>query len=393
MQICFFEDEALSRFHPLTLTRPVDELRCGMFSLREKWLNTLQTEYFSRTERYPVTDYYPQNPEPATEDIIWINSRCLPDEALADKIKSLRIDQVVDFKGIPIAARTAKTPETGTPSFTTFRKKQADAAVLLQGAPDLFRYNGDQIKADLQWVDQKSDPSAKVSTHAILENEDQIYLGAEAKVGPSVVIDASGGPVVIQDGAEVMATSFIQGPAVIGPGSAIKAGTRLYKETSIGPVCKVGGEVSNIIMQGYSNKAHDGYLGNSVIGEWCNLGADTTSSNLKNNYSLIRLRDWQSGQNFDTGLQFCGTIMGDHTKTSINTMLNTGSQFGVSCNIIAGKFPPTFLRSFSWVGVDQVYVYQIDKALETARRIMSRRNVELTADYEHMMRLIFEQRQ
>lgn len=393
MQVCFFEDEALSRFHPLTLTRPVDELRCGALTLREKWLNHLETDWFTRTDRKPVTDYYPVNPQPEAEDVIWINSRCLPDSELAKKIRGLRDGQVIEVGGVSVAARTSAKDTRQAPDFTTLRKQHTDAGSLLNGAPDLFLSNGEQIAEDLQWMNSQRSSSARISSHAIMEEPDRIFTEDGARIGPSAVIDASGGPVIIQEGAEVMASSFVQGPAVIGPGSVIKAGTRMYKECTIGPVCKVGGELSNIIMQGYSNKAHDGYLGNSIIGEWCNLGADTTSSNLKNNYSLIRLRDWETGENFDTGLQFCGTIMGDHTKTSINTMLNTGSQFGVSCNIIAGKFPPTFLPSFSWVGVDQVYVYRVEKALETARRIMQRRNIDLTPDYEKMLRHIFEQRE
>ncbi len=393
MIIKFFEDEALSRFHPLTLTRPLDDLRCGAFTIREKWLKILNTTYYTRTERSPVTEYYPQNLPQEQSSVYWINSRCLPDAYLAAAINDLNSGETLYSRDVIVAAKTDKLNAANIPDFQSFEKKVVESVQILTGATDLFTLNGDQINSDSAWYSFGQSPSPGVSPHALIDNPENISIGDEVVIEPFVFTDTTEGPVIIEDGAEIMANSVIHGPAVIGKGSVVKAGTRLYKDTTLGPVCKVGGEVSNIIMQGFSNKAHDGYLGNSVIGEWCNLGADTTSSNLKNNYSLIRLRDWNTQKPYDSGLQFCGVLMGDHTKTSINTMINTGSQFGVSCNVIAGKFPPSFLNSFSWLNSDKIYIYQIEKALETARKVMARRNFELTSEYERMLTEIYQLRE
>lgn len=395
MTLSFFEDDMLTRFHPLTLTRPVDELRCGAFTIREKWLRYLKTELFSRADRHPVTDYYPVNEQQNADAIIHINARCLPDSSLADQISDLEVGEALTKESFVIAARSGagRTNFRQVPDFAEFEKKETENGILMSAVTDLFTYNGQEIIKDAQWFGSDNSAEGQISPHAVIDNRDNLIMQTGAVIEPTVVLDTSRGPVILQEGARIMASSVVQGPAVIGPESVVKSGTRFYKDTTLGPVCKIGGEVSNVVMQGYSNKAHDGYLGNSVIGEWCNLGADTTSSNLKNNYSFIKLRDWATRKPYDTGLQFCGVLMGDHTKTSINAMLNTGSQFGVNCNIIAGKFPPTFLPSFSWFGVDDIYVYQIDKALETARRVMQRRNIELTSEYERMMRQIFELRQ
>lgn len=393
MIIKFFEDETLSLFHPLTLTRPIDELRCGALTIREKWLNILKTPYYTRADRPPVTEYYATNLPEKNTSVYWVNSRCLPDTDLAKAITDLKSGETLYNQDVIVAAKTDELHATNKPDFQNFNRKHIESVQMLTGATDLFTFNGDEILRDSKWYEFGLSSSSGVSTHAFIDNRDNISIGDEVVIEPNVFIDTSKGPVIIEDGAEIMATSVIRGPAVIGRESVVKTGTRMYKNTTLGPVCKVGGEVSNIIMQGFSNKAHDGYLGNSVIGEWCNLGADTTSSNLKNNYGMIRLRDWNTQKPYDTGLQFCGVLMGDHSKTSISTMLNTGSQFGVSCNIIAGRFPPSYLNSFSWFGTEKNYVYRIEKALETARKVMARRNFELTPEYERMLTEIYELRE
>lgn len=218
------------------------------------------------------------------------------------------------------------------------------------------------------------------------------FIGEGAVIEPGVHIFANEGPVVIMDGAHLEAGSIIRGPVVIGENATVKMNARVYGGTTIGPVCKVAGEISNCIFHSYTNKAHDGFVGNSIFGQWVNLGADTNTSNLKNNYSMVRLKDWNSKKEMDTERQFLGTIMADHSKTSINTMLNTGTMCGVSSNIFMGGFPPKYIPSFSWVGSENFGEYNFQKAIEAMRAMMKRRNIELTKSYENMMYHIFQNR-
>ncbi len=194
------------------------------------------------------------------------------------------------------------------------------------------------------------------------------------------------------ENAKVEAGSILRGPVVVGEGTTVKMASRIYGGSTIGPVCKVGGEVSNCIFHSYSNKAHDGFTGNSLFGQWVNLGADTNTSNLKNNYSTVRMANWVTRKEEETGVQFLGTVMADHSKTAINTMLNTGTMCGVSSNIFMGGFPPKFIPSFSWVGSSEFGVYKFDKAIEAMKAMMKRRNVELTEAYQKMMRVHFTNR-
>jgi UDP-N-acetylglucosamine diphosphorylase/glucosamine-1-phosphate N-acetyltransferase len=187
-----------------------------------------------------------------------------------------------------------------------------------------------------------------------------------------------------------MAQSVVRGPSAICEDSVVKMGAKIYEDTTIGPVCKVGGEVSNVIFHSYSNKGHDGYAGNSVFGQWCNLGADTNTSNLKNNYGTVKVFDWKSKKEFDTGQQFIGTIMGDHSKTGINSMLNTGTMCGVCCNLFSDKYPPKFVPSFSWVSGQDIVPYHFEKAIEAMEKMMQRRNVQLTRPYYQMMAALFQ---
>jgi UDP-N-acetylglucosamine diphosphorylase/glucosamine-1-phosphate N-acetyltransferase len=204
------------------------------------------------------------------------------------------------------------------------------------------------------------------------------------------MIFAEKGPVYIGEGAQIMANSVVRGPAAICEKSVIKMGAKIYEDTTIGPVCKVGGEVANVIFHSYSNKAHDGYAGNSVFGQWCNLGADTNTSNLKNNYSTVKVIDWRTKKEIDTGQQFIGTIMGDHSKTGINAMLNTGTLCGVCCNLFSDDYPPKFVPSFSWVSGNDIVPYHFEKAVEAMERMMQRRDVPLTPSYHRMMKAIFQ---
>lgn len=216
-----------------------------------------------------------------------------------------------------------------------------------------------------------------------------IFVAEGAVVEAGAILNASTGPVFIGPGARVECGAILKGPVAICEKATVKMGARVSEATTIGPLCKVGGEIMNSIFHSYSNKAHDGFVGNSVIGQWCNLGADTNTSNLKNNYSRIRLRDWLSGETIDTGIQFFGTVMGDHSKTAINTMLNTGTICGVSANIFTSGFPPKYIPSFSWLGDEGQTTYRLEKALEAMSAMMGRRDIELSDTYRKMIEHLF----
>jgi UDP-N-acetylglucosamine diphosphorylase/glucosamine-1-phosphate N-acetyltransferase len=253
---------------------------------------------------------------------------------------------------------------------------------------DLVHQNGPQIDADWKLSGYHGQIEGHIYDGAILINRDEIFVGQGAKVKPGAILDAESGPVIIEPGATIFPNAAIEGPAFIGEKSLIKIGAKIYEGTSIGEVCKVGGEVEETIIHSYSNKQHDGFLGHSYLGMWVNLGADTNNSDLKNNYGNVKV--YVDGEMVDSGSMFVGLTMGDHSKSGINTMFNTGTVVGVSCNVYGGGFPPKFIPSFTWGGAEGLVEYRLDKALETARAVMSRRKIDLTSADEELMRGIFE---
>jgi len=228
------------------------------------------------------------------------------------------------------------------------------------------------------------------NSHFTITGEHGVLSDENVEIEPGVVFITNDGPIVLQDNSKIMANSVIRGPSVICRGSTVKTGAKIYKNTTIGPVCKVGGEIDNCIFHSYANKAHDGFTGNSIFGQWTNLGADTNTSNMKNNYSKIAITDFHTAEKTDTDRQFFGTVLGDHSKTAINTMLNTGSICGVSSNILSSGFPPNHIRSFTWISDKNKTTYTFEKAVETMKIMMARRNVALTDNYIEMMKAIFE---
>ena len=280
--------------------------------------------------------------------------------------------------------------------------------IVIEHLWDLLTHNGTQISEDLRRREHRNtgsratlhriDPDADASTRThpsmsvpfTLFGAHPIYVEQGAVVEPGVTFLTGSGPIFLANGCHIMAGSLLRGPVAIGAGATVKMGAKLYENTSIGPVCKVGGEVSGSIFHSYSNKGHDGFVGDSLIGQWCNLGADTNTSNLKNNYGTVKVTHPVTGEKTDSGKQFLGTMMGDHTKTAINAMLNTGTVCGVSCNLLAGTVHPVALRSFRWVTDQENVEYRFEKAAETMKRVMARRNVDVTDAYLGMMRSIFD---
>jgi len=265
----------------------------------------------------------------------------------------------------------------------------------LEGSPqkifnvwDLFTQNHRAIRDDFDRMTQGR-TSQKLPDYVTCINPDQIFVEEGAEVLPCT-LNASNGPIYIGRKATVMEGCHLRGPLAVCESATLKMGAKIYTGTTIGPHAKVGGEITNSVINGFSNKAHDGYMGNTVIGEWCNIGADTNTSNLKNNYAPIKLWNYQEERFTPTGQQFCGLIMGDHSKCGINTMFNTGTVVGVNANIYGGGFPRNFIPSFSWGGSHGFKSYQLDKALEVAEIVMKRRNVSLSKADHHILTAIFD---
>jgi UDP-N-acetylglucosamine diphosphorylase/glucosamine-1-phosphate N-acetyltransferase len=397
MNICFFNDEKASKFHPLTLTRPLDDLRVGIFTIREKWSRTLGSTFVSRILPDFLEGVFSSGEMDEKKDVIWINSRFLPSEKIVDRIKSLHTGQKLEFKKEVLAARingeeSAKIFDTGNFEGAGLESVEVDEAIHLENLWDLLSLNTFEIEKDIPLTGIVPISEQERGPYAEIHNPENTYLGNNVCIEPGSIIIAEDGPVVIQDGATIEAGSIVKGPVVVGENATVKMAARVYGGTTIGPVCKVGGEVSNCIFHSYSNKGHDGFVGNSIFGQWINLGADTNTSNLKNNYSTVWVTDWNTKKEVETGAQFLGTIMGDHSKTSINTMLNTGTICGVSSNIFMSGFPPKYIPSFSWVGSEEYGEYLFDKAVEAMQAMMKRRDIELTDAYKNMMFYISEKR-
>ncbi len=451
MTICFFEDEGDRLFAPLTLTRPVDDLRIGILTIREKWqryLGIQDPDKFTRVGRAPLTWLYRCEAPGDGDEVLWINARWLPDAGAAELLSELESDVLVRRNGTIVAARlgpeeSRKYRELGTRAFSHAAETEAlpvtetTCGEMLDYLWDLFMKNEMEIRKDVALLvsangsvdgsvagssggsqdgsvagssGESQDGSVAGSSGesvgrpvangnslpdfpgAMLNSREHIHTEEGVRVDPGAIIDASSGPVYLAAGCHVMCGAIIQGPVAIGGQSVVRMGTRIYAGTTIGPVCKVSGEIQNVIMYGHSNKAHDGYLGNSLIGEWCNLGANTTTSNLKNNYKPIRIPEWSTGRVHKTSLQFFGTVMGDHGKTAINTTLSAGTLCGVFCNIFTYGFPPKHVPSFSWVSPHDTEPYQFEKAMETAEIMMQRRGIPLSRSYLLMMKHIFDRR-
>ncbi len=396
---CFFEDHFLENFHPLTLTRPLFDLRVGILTLGEKWMHALGESGKSTKgvlrghlkgvfEEVTITD--------SEQHVLWINPRFIPNTDLINDIKKLNpLDAIYVDQQLAIALVDTDTHqkwiESGYKKEDLNSIQHFDGEVLvIKNSWELFQLNGSEIKKDIKLLKVVAVNDTKQYPNALLINNEQIFIEPGAIIEPGALLYAEKGPIFIGKNARIMANSVVRGPSAICDSSVVKMGAKIYEETTIGPVCKVGGEISNVIFHSYSNKSHDGYVGNSVFGQWCNLGADTNTSNLKNNYSNVKVVEWKTKKEYDTGQQFIGTIMGDHSKTGINSMLNTGTICGVCCNLFSDSYPPKFVPSFSWVSGNNIVPYHFEKAIEAMEKMMQRRDVTLTPAYKRMMKAIFQ---
>ena len=383
MNYILFDGSVRNQLLPFTYTRPVADIRIGILTIREKWEDYLGFATSTITEDY-LTDKFPMV---EMEKNILINASFLPNEKLVYQIKGLKEDQAIFINGEPLAFFSNEGQEIDFDSFEV-KEFPSEDALQIQHTWDIFMLNGEAIKLDFNRItkDRESEPIPEMTP---VWNADHIFIEPGAKL-PLCSLNASDGPIYIGKDAEIMEGSMIRGPFALCEGATVKMSAKIYSNTTIGPYSKVGGEINNCVIFGYSNKGHDGFLGNSVIGEWCNLGADTNNSNLKNNYAEVRLWDYDTEGFARTGLQFCGLMMGDHSKCGINTMFNTGTVVGVSANIFGSGYPRNFIPSFSWGGNKGFSTYFTKKAFEVAKVVMERRNIEFTDDDAKILEQVFE---
>ena len=384
MNYILFDGPYRDNLLPFTFTRPVADIRVGILTIRQKWESFLEYTTTTVTEDY-LADKFPMV---EMEENIMINASFLPNMEVVEFVKNLKYNQAL-FKGEDVIAFFAKEGEEVN-DFSTFEAVEFEGDILkIEHTWDIFSKNGDAIADDFNLItkDRKSQPiPATVNT----VNPENIFIEQGATLN-FATLNASSGPIYIGRDAEVMEGSMVRGPLALCNNAALKLGTKVYGPTTVGPYSKIGGEVNNSVIFGFSNKGHDGFLGNSVLGEWCNLGADTNNSNLKNNYAEVRLWDYQTEGFAKTGLQFCGLMMGDHSKCGINTMFNTGTVVGVSANIFGSGFPRNFVPSFSWGGSKGFVTYKTTKAFEVAEVVMARRKEEFTENDKAILEHIFEE--
>ena len=384
MNYILFDGPYRDNLLPFTYTKPVADLRIGILTIREKWELFLKTTTTTFTEDY-LSEKYPMV---ELENNVMINASVIPSKDLVEQIKSLKHNQAIFYNEVLIAFFSLSDVETI--DFELFYKINLnEEPIIIKNTWDIFSNNGIALQRDYEKITEGR-KSLPIPDSVNVVNPEQIFI-EEGAILNFVTINASKGPVYIGKNSEIMEGSIIRGPLALCEGAVLKLGTKIYGPTTVGPYSKVGGEVNNSVISGYSNKGHDGFLGNSVIGEWCNLGADTNTSNLKNNYAEIRLWDYESGRFASTGLQFCGLMMGDHSKCAINTMFNTGTVVGVCANIFGSGFPRNFIPSFSWGGSQGFTTYLTSKAFEVAKIVMSRRNIEFTEQDEYILTTIFNQ--
>lgn len=364
MKLVLFDNGLHKRFAPLSLTRPIGDLRIGIMTNTERWKLVEPTaEIFFETEAYLNAKF------PTTQNAdLFVNGALIPNDEVVAAILALSENEKLVFESYELAYKgigselvkyTGKTP------------------LLLENRWDIFQKNEIAIQSDFDLISIGRISQSISNSNTVIGDASLIFVEEGAMV-EAAILNTTTGPIYIGKNAEIMEGSIVRGPFAMGEHSALKLGTKVYGATTLGPHCKVGGEVSNVVFQAYSNKGHDGFLGNATIGEWCNIGADTNVSNLKNNYGKIAVYSYETKQEEQTDLQFLGLCMGDHSKCGINTMFNTGTVVGVSSSIFGAGFPAKFIPSFSWCDVETNVPFRFDKAIEYANNMMQRRKLALS---------------
>ena len=384
MQIVFSDAQYWEDFLPLSFTRPIAEMRVGILTFSERWKQLLDID----TSFYITEDFLQEKyKKPIAGQSLFIVPNFLPSESLLQKIKDLKAGEALVYDNELLVANI------NMENFSLNQiEKMTDVTediLFFKKPTDLFSYNDKAIDFDFDLLTKDRTSQDLSSTCGFLGDKKDLFI-EEGAVLEFATINCNTGKIYIGKYAEVMEGCNLRGPIALCEHSKFNLGAKIYGPTTIGPHSKVGGEVNNIVVFGFSNKGHDGFVGNSVIGEWCNLGADTNSSNLKNNYASVKLWNYKSKRFEDTGLQFCGLIMGDHSKTAINTQLNTGTVVGVASNIFKSGFPPNLVDNFSWGGMKGDEKFKIEKAYEVCEKVMERRKVPLTENDKHILKYIYE---
>ncbi|MEK6615119.1 MAG: GlmU family protein [Bacteroidota bacterium] len=373
-------DDSRENLLPLTFTRPVCEIRLGILTIREKWEKYLQAKTSTLTEDYLSKKF----PLKESKKNMIINGSVCPNQKLVKDILALKQGEAL-FSEETLIAINSSTSDTENYN----KRKETNAfSLYIKNLWDIFQKNGKAIEDDFYLL-TSGRKSQKISKTNSVTNPKNIFLEKGAKVECSI-LNASAGPIYLCKDAEIMEGCMVRGPFSLGEHSQLKMGAKIYGPTTVGPESKVGGEVNNSVIFGYSNKAHDGFLGNSVIGQWCNIGADSNNSNLKNNYMPVKLWNYFQEKFESAGITFCGLIMGDHSKCGINTMFNTGTVVGVSANIFGSGFPRNFIPDFSWGGVGGFSTYKPSDAIATAQRVYERRNKKLNDTEKEILTKVFE---
>jgi len=407
MHIGIFEDHLARHFLPLTYFRPVYDLRCGILTMRQRILAFLPAKnvtLFSRTYLGPLLRE--ENPEAEfntvpDEPCLLINGRCIMTKKLVRELRKNPEEDCVFVNGDDTVAIRLSSPNPNQmtidathalldfPQLASLKRMEVDATLVAYHW-DLVQRNGELINSDFQVITgggKRIRRSGKVHASAVLVGRKWISIGKKTEIGPGVVLDATNGPIVIGSRVRIYPQAVIEGPCFVGDGAVIKIGAKIYGSTSIGPLCKAGGEVDHSILHACANKQHDGFLGHSYIAPWVNLGAGTTTSNLKNTYGIIKVH--VDGRLVDSGEMFVGLTAGDHVKTGINATLDTGSVIGPSSNVYGTTLPPKYIPAFSWGEAGAMETYGVEKALDVAVRVMGRRQVSASAAYQEVFRHVF----
>ncbi|RQO34227.1 glucose-1-phosphate thymidylyltransferase [Chryseobacterium sp. KBW03] len=384
MQLVFSDAQYWEDFLPLTFTRPVAAMRCGILTFSERWQKILENEEVSYFTEMYLQDKFKS---PEEKESLFLVPNFLPTETVIQQIKDLKQGEALVYEDELIAAKI-NMKDFSLNQIEKMTDIKEDL-IFFKRPKDLFSYNHHAIDFDFELLTKGKTSQELSSTNGFLGDKKDLFIEEGAEIEFST-LNTKTGKIYIGKNAEVMEGCHLRGPVTLGEDSKFNLGAKIYGATTIGPHCKVGGEVNNIIIFGYTSKGHEGFIGNSVIGEWCNFGADTNSSNLKNNYSPVKLWNYRIKAFEDTGLQFAGLIMGDHSKTAINTQLNTGTVIGVASNIFKPGFPPNLVENFSWGGLKDDERFKLDKVYEVAERAMARRKVALTEEDKAILKHIFD---
>lgn len=381
MAINLFDDNAWATLRPLSLTRPVADLRIGVLTIAEKWGRYLQSDFGFVTQAYLSKKYS------ALQSNFFINGSVCPNEALLLALSQLKQGEVLMGGDIVLAYKHTDT------DWQQAREKLAKVSfnggfLRISHPEQIFTFNGQELLADYTLLTAGRTSVTVDPTNTVLGNQLFVEQGASLAC---VTINTTTGPVYVGKNAQIGEGSNLRGPLAIGDGAVVKMGSKIYGDTTIGPQATVGGEVKNVVIWGNSQKGHDGYLGNAVMGQWCNLGADTNASNMKNNYGMVKLFDYDTQQMRNTGLQFCGPIIADHTKAGINSTFNTGTVLGVGCNIYGADLLPTYVPDFSWGKANQFQEHRLAEMLKTFEAVLQRKGLELQEVDREVITFVFEQ--